>query len=263
MSGSSQNNSARVTELQQSITTISACYSYEWLTTFDQEVNHIWARKWTLSTFIFLCSRYATLLMIIIQLLPALTRIVLFTGIRTAALCNRNIWMFLLVFSLSGVLAFADLVLFIQAPIQFTSDPLTCAALSPDTRAQEIRYHFIVSLALRITNIAADAIALIVAWRKAIGSVREASRRCVRVPLSEVLIRDGDGFLAINVVQLLWDNIWHDGRPNYMVPLANMLPSILMCRFMLNLRQAANQNSKSASAHASSGRTKTTKRRAH
>ncbi|KAI0083312.1 hypothetical protein BDY19DRAFT_979690, partial [Irpex rosettiformis] len=206
MSSSSQNNSARVTELQQSITTISACYSYEWLTTFDQEVNHIWARKWTLSTFIFLCSRYATLLMIIIQLLPALTRI----------------------------------VLFIQAPIQFTSDPLTCAALSPDTRAQEIRCHFIVSLALRITNIAADAIALIIAWRKAIGSVREASRRCIRVPLSEVLIRDGDGFLAINVVQLLWDNIWHDGRPNYMVPLANMLPSILMCRFMLNLRQAAN-----------------------
>lgn len=61
-----------------------ALYSYEWVTTLDQEVNHIWARKWTLSTWIFVVNRYGSLLLAFqpfipawsykVRTLPALTR---------------------------------------------------------------------------------------------------------------------------------------------------------------------------------------------
>ena len=49
-----------------------------------------------------------------------------------------------------------------------------------------------VSLISRIPVIAADIIALTAAWRKAVGVVRDASRCNIRVPLSDVLIRDGE-----------------------------------------------------------------------
>lgn len=43
---------------------------YEWLVTLGQEVDHIWARKWTVSTWIFACIRYATILDSITQIWP-------------------------------------------------------------------------------------------------------------------------------------------------------------------------------------------------
>ena len=43
---------------------------YEWLVTLDQEIKHIWAQPWTLSTWIFVASRYATIIMAIIQVTP-------------------------------------------------------------------------------------------------------------------------------------------------------------------------------------------------
>ena len=55
-----------------------------------------------------------------------------------------------------------------------------------------IRYHILVSLSTRIALIIADVIVLAVTWRKAASTVKEASRINVRVPLSEVLIRDGE-----------------------------------------------------------------------
>ena len=47
-------------------------------------------------------------------------------------------------------------------------------------------------MTLRVSLIVADLIALVVAWRKAVGMVREASRLNVRLPLGDVLICDGE-----------------------------------------------------------------------
>lgn len=48
-----------------------------------------------------------------------------------------------------------------------------------------------VSLSTRIALIIADIIVLAITWKRTASTVREASRINVRVPLSEVLIRDG------------------------------------------------------------------------
>ena len=50
----------------------------------------------------------------------------------------------------------------------------------------------IVSLGTQIAVVAADVIVLAVSWRKALGTVREASRLNIKTPLSMVLIRDGE-----------------------------------------------------------------------
>jgi hypothetical protein len=41
----------------------TALYSYEYITTLDQEINHIWTKKWSLSTLIFAVNRYGTLIL--------------------------------------------------------------------------------------------------------------------------------------------------------------------------------------------------------
>ena len=53
-------------------------------------------------------------------------------------------------------------------------------------------YPAIVSLATRISLIMADLLVLVVTWKRAAGTMREAARAKIRVPLSEVLIRDGE-----------------------------------------------------------------------
>ena len=55
----------------------------------------------------------------------------------------------------------------------------------------------IVSTISRAIVTVTDIIALMVALKKAVGTVREASRYRVRVPLSDVLIRDGEPYFIL------------------------------------------------------------------
>jgi hypothetical protein len=49
----------------------TALYFYEYLVTLDQEINHIWAKTWSLTTLIFAINRYATLALAFWGLLDA------------------------------------------------------------------------------------------------------------------------------------------------------------------------------------------------
>ena len=39
-----------------------ALYVYEYVVTLDQEISHVWTRKWTISTWIFVVNRYTALI---------------------------------------------------------------------------------------------------------------------------------------------------------------------------------------------------------
>jgi hypothetical protein len=54
----------------------TALYSYDYIMTLDQEINHIWTKKWSLSTLIFALNRYTTL---ILQLYPVLAPVTSYT----------------------------------------------------------------------------------------------------------------------------------------------------------------------------------------
>jgi hypothetical protein len=45
----------------------TALYSYEYIITLEQEINHIWAKKWSLTTLIFVVNRYMAFLVAILN----------------------------------------------------------------------------------------------------------------------------------------------------------------------------------------------------
>lgn len=55
---------------------ISAWCYYEWIITIDQEVNHIWRQKWNISTWTFAVTRYTSLFLNILQILPGTSQMV-------------------------------------------------------------------------------------------------------------------------------------------------------------------------------------------
>ncbi|KAI0804530.1 hypothetical protein BC629DRAFT_1590792 [Irpex lacteus] len=177
MADSSSPSSADIAELQayitdtQIVTAATALYCYEMLVTFDQEVDHIWTRKWTMSTWIFAINRYATLFNMVLSIVPT---------------PNYT-------------------VIFIMGKLKFTTmlSIDLCEAFLPFSPALELR--------TRIAATIADIIVLVITWRKAIGTLKHARYIGIRVPLSEILIRDGTFFflalLVLNVYEILADNV--------------------------------------------------------
>ncbi|KAI0804533.1 hypothetical protein BC629DRAFT_1590794 [Irpex lacteus] len=144
MSNATQVSAADIAELELFTTglhVLVACialYCYEWFITLDQEINDVWAKGWSLATWVFAANRYGTLLIMIIQILPTPNRTVrtypydninmsltipeqscvweiylgavfeilqfivvaVFTASRAYALCDRKLWVFLTVFGL-------------------------------------------------------------------------------------------------------------------------------------------------------------------
>ncbi|KAI0799585.1 hypothetical protein BC629DRAFT_1496958 [Irpex lacteus] len=95
----------------------------------------------------------------------------------------------------------------------------------------------------RTSVIVGDVLALSVTWWKTFGSVREAARLKLKVTLGMVLIREGTllslALLVLNVCQMLSVDVrsMKNGNPGigFLLPLS----STLVCRFMLNLKDAA------------------------
>jgi hypothetical protein len=47
----------------------TALYCYEYIITFDQEINRIWTQKWSLATLIFALNRYMILVSVVLSVL--------------------------------------------------------------------------------------------------------------------------------------------------------------------------------------------------
>ncbi|KAI0085171.1 hypothetical protein BDY19DRAFT_909283 [Irpex rosettiformis] len=264
---------------------VLAFYCFEWLVTFDQEVTHIWARKWSLSTWVFAINRHVTLLAVILQILPApnndaltVLQFLAIARLRASAICHRSIWVFVVVFVLSGVPVVVNMVLFVKEDPLFLSGPTgtVCTVFLPFSDSVILK----LALITRGAVVAADIIVLAVTWKETIGTVREAARLDISVPLSEILIRDAllqkfpvmansgaltclRALLAINIIQILANtvaslpevlrhhsNTWKItslGSPYSNLSLSALflirrrLTAIIVSRFILNLRQAVKE----------------------
>ena len=78
-----------------------AMYCYEYLVTVDQEIEHVWAKKWTISTWIFVANRYTGLISVLQCFVPGPTFAVRDTLIcqefcHTPAQLNRGVALALL-----------------------------------------------------------------------------------------------------------------------------------------------------------------------
>ncbi|EKM57578.1 uncharacterized protein PHACADRAFT_206475 [Phanerochaete carnosa HHB-10118-sp] len=90
----------------------------------------------------------------------------------------------------------------------------------------------------RIPLIVADLLVLVLTWMKTYRQYREARALNIKSPLTTCLIHDGTVYffilLALNVAQILSLYV------NFVVALSiftSTMPQILICRFMMNLRQ--------------------------
>ncbi|KAI0766078.1 hypothetical protein BC629DRAFT_1442830 [Irpex lacteus] len=189
-----------------------------------------------------------------------------FTALRVYGISGMNRWISSLVFLrlCSAVPVFTNMVLYIKLVpvlVPVIPDRIECAGHDPLSDAAILR----LSLSTHIALIVADVIALQVTWRRTIENVRAASLLGNTFNLSQALFRFGQhtllpvsyilsthiaqeistkGFralLILNIIQVLTNTI-----PSFLsLALASsfFVPfgSIIVCRFMLSLRQAGEQ----------------------
>ncbi|KAI0085197.1 hypothetical protein BDY19DRAFT_461043 [Irpex rosettiformis] len=225
----------------------TALYCYEWLVTLDQE--QIFNASPRFVGFI-PGSESRGICMWIIRLDDALqlfqvVALSLFTALRAFALSGQRTWVFILVFTLSVVPFFTNLVSSIHqehnnlrsgSPCQHMR--ITYSNISRCTTP-------VLLFATRAAVIAADVIVLLITWQKTFGIIRQAASLSERMALSEVLLRDGTVFflalLAVNVFQVLIHSVssWSILLPGsaFLAPLT----SIVVSRFFFNLRQVDEQ----------------------
>ncbi|KAI0769549.1 hypothetical protein BC629DRAFT_1595860 [Irpex lacteus] len=169
-----------VSELQQELTatyiSISAnvLFLFETSITFAQEVNVIWTRKWSMITWLYVVTRYTTLLLTILDLIP-------------------------------------------------------------------FSFEHPVSLTTRIAAVIGDLLVLAVTWLKTAQLYREARRLKIEASLATTLLHDGTVYfvilLIINVLQMLENNLPDVFFIQVSAPFLQTLPFVIVCRFILNLRQ--------------------------
>ncbi|KAI0092957.1 hypothetical protein BDY19DRAFT_399086 [Irpex rosettiformis] len=115
--------------------------------------------------------------------------------------------------------------------------------------------HILGSLVTYLSMIAAEVIALVVSWRKAAGTVREVSQLNSQFPLVKVLVQDGIVLflvlLVTNIFQIVIDNVQ---VLDAFIGGTVLLPSfstIMMCRFIMNLNEAADRPGRNSTVHMS------------
>ncbi|KAI0809227.1 hypothetical protein BC629DRAFT_1437425 [Irpex lacteus] len=244
----SQMDGMDASELQQFTTTMQLI-----LASTGEEVDYFWAPEWTLATWIFVSSRYATLVSMALQLLPAPNYTLYIEYLareRQYSDSDRHIGvtripLAIVVLVLAAVVPGAlNMMLFFRESVvfQLASPDNACVRLSV-TVAQILTDAYgtsPVSLLSRVSVTVADAIALTVAWRKAAGSSLKWSIGTSRKTMLEVLTREGTavflGLIMLNVFGILQDNIVTDAS-TFLVPLS----TIIVCRFMLSMRQTSDR----------------------
>ncbi|KAI0825861.1 hypothetical protein BC629DRAFT_31621 [Irpex lacteus] len=109
-----------------------------------------------------------------------------------------------------------------------------------------------VSLATRISVIIGDVLVLAVTWTKTAHAYREARRLNIRAPLATMLFRDGTIYflilLVLNILQMIGENAPAILPIIFINPFSVTVPPMIVCHFILNLRQFEPAGSSWASA---------------
>ncbi|KAI0086734.1 hypothetical protein BDY19DRAFT_907926 [Irpex rosettiformis] len=214
--------------------------------TFSQEVNLIWGRKWSATTWLYAFTRYNEVLLSIAIFLPISSLeagqytiyilevtqffcLGLFSALRVYALMDGKILVAGIVFLLSLVPVATNLFFFVTSSLVMNSEGV----------------FFYVSLGTRISVIIGDVIILLVTWSKTAKSYYEARQLKIKAPLATLLFRDGTFYfivlLILNVLQVIDGNVSRQTSYNtwslHLIHYASSLPPLIVCRFILNLRQ--------------------------
>ncbi|KAI8976302.1 hypothetical protein BD414DRAFT_496486 [Trametes punicea] len=238
---------------------------YEYLITFDSEVRLVWRRKLTGASIVFFFNRYLMILQNVITIVsyPAVSD--LFVIISCVALGWMDIMLNLLpyfiwnAFSTLRVYAlcghswrFAWLVcLLMVGPIaaNLYNIPLQKPDNMPPPYNCEVDNAVTLAVHTKLSLIAGDSIVLAVTWWKTYRLKKAAEVAQVRASIVDLLLRDGRRrdarylagrtMLVLNVLHIIINFV---EKVSFMGDIADVLTSILVSRFIMNLRDLDGNN---------------------
>ncbi|KAI0708847.1 hypothetical protein C8T65DRAFT_740060 [Cerioporus squamosus] len=242
-----------------------AILAYDYLLTFPREVRFVWSRKFSPATVLFVLNRYIILLLYFVDLITLFPIIpstyasrvgkfivvleifpyiiwAAFSGLRTYALSQRNTFIGLFVAFLSLVPAGINAYFLSTFTFVNLDPPSNCTAFSDITADLSKTYDL--TIVSRTSLIAADVFVIAVTWWSTYG-IRKLSRHArLGTSFGTLLMRDGTIYfivlLAMNVVHMTLNTVKPNNvvqQASYVTILENPIASVLISRFILNLRE--------------------------
>ncbi|TFK84530.1 hypothetical protein K466DRAFT_588840 [Polyporus arcularius HHB13444] len=241
-----------------------ALLSFEWLITLDRETRLVWGQKATVATILFVLNRYWLFLEYITQVISiyplsdlgcdAVGSMVIignagppyiwavFSTLRAYALSKRKWWvipltmMWFIPHLVMESLYYSHLKPF-EAPA-----PLNCVLSSTFPETEWIH----LTIASRTCAIVGDLVVLVITWYSTFGirKLKAVAEMHMRTSLTDALLKDGTlYFVCLLILNLV--NIFVNVFPQTSAVTAFQDPitSILISRFILNLRDVADGNS--------------------
>lgn len=246
---------------------------YEFVVTFDQEVEVGWKRKFTATSLLLLATRWLMVLGPIVTFVPvgptgcstiyafidlsfmaAVAVISLFSALRVYALWQASSARYAyaaVVLMLGLVPVWTNIYLWTRTSIEYVELPLfsTCTTWSalPDKTNNALLYF------TRGCAIASDVVVLVLTWIKSLSQFREMRQLKMGSSVSTILLRDGTiyfvALLVMNILQVVTYSTGLAGGAAYAIVFLQALPPLLVQRFMLNLRQLSAPPVDSAAAN--------------
>ncbi|KAI0337839.1 hypothetical protein BDW22DRAFT_1464303 [Trametopsis cervina] len=255
----------------------NALFIFEYGITLGREIDIIWRRRFSLGTALFILTRYSTLALstqLLWGLLPvrslrtcAELNIILptlnaaqflcygaepipvFTALRGYSLLQRtnlNLVFSVIICVLSLMPLLIDIVIFSTDIPEYLADISSCAASYGISPTLNLR----LSLTSRISATLGDIIVLTITWHKTMSNYRAGRKHNLNVPLTTLLIRDGTMYfivlLLINILTMLFNNLPSLVNLQLETPFLQGIPPILICRFMMNLRDMESNSGETA-----------------
>ncbi|KAI0338174.1 hypothetical protein BDW22DRAFT_1363306 [Trametopsis cervina] len=235
-----------------------ALFLFDVFITLSQEVEVIWSRKLTPTSWLYACARYGGVAWSILSLISPTNRqscfavtvisdileafqfltLAWFSALRVYALSEHRLWFSGLVFILSIVPFCIEIYGTTTQNIQFNTATLRCTAAEMASSAVAFRF----SLSARLLMILADIIVLLLTWYRTYGTYQIVKEARFKTSFALLLLRDGTGYfiiiLLLNILPLLAQAGKLGLALSVLVTLFQQATSMLIYRFLHNLRLA-------------------------
>ncbi|KAI0086788.1 hypothetical protein BDY19DRAFT_328976 [Irpex rosettiformis] len=204
-------------------------YLYESWITFSQEIGVIWERKWSTMTWVYVLTRYTSVLTSLNTFIPVWSLELSGQPVHISRPRRDTILVPRIVFCHTSVCSF-------ERQGRLVMDSEACTSIT--TMSKSLLFGvFEHSTAVII----ADVLILLVTWLKTAKAYYEARQLKIRTPIITLLFRDGTFcfviLLIVNILQVIGNNLQSIHAMQFAQPFSQTLPPIIVCRFILNLRQ--------------------------
>ncbi|KAL4246473.1 hypothetical protein ABKN59_008207 [Abortiporus biennis] len=239
---------------------------YEFFIILDAEILNIWKQRITGATILFVLARYVPLitrifilwtvipieqtrtvcsvLLIFVQslLFINLCAIVFISTLRVYAVWSLNRWVFIPVLVSGLILPIVNIYLSASASILVSSKhdtTLVCQInIGSNYQRRDIHRRVLVMVLSRVAMLVSESLVLVLTWIRTFGVFRTVLKAKLRRTLITLLLRDGTlYFLAIVGINVIAIGFIIRTGDNFLDDFITSISSVLMCRFIFNLRK--------------------------